>query len=177
MSHVRLTLTMFTYDSDDETIDPMLEGYNEEIAAENRRKVRRNYERRLNLKRKREFEESLQSPYTEQDVISSLNVPLPSIRKRSIYDNVQYHTQKEKDRVAMVTQQLQARVDFLAAQEGIISKNREARMLKELEEYGLAQNEIYAQQAEAKKARLLTALRKRNEYQLRQHFINVLNTK
>jgi len=177
MSHVRLTLTMFTYDSDDEAIDPMVEGYNEIIAIENRKRIRRNYERRLNAKRKRDFEESLQSPYTEKDVISSLHVPLPTKRQRSIYDNVQYHTNREKERVAKVTQQLQARSDALAAQQGIISKNREARMLRELEEYGVAMNKIYQLRADAKKARLLTAARKKNEYQLRQHFINVLNTK
>jgi len=170
-------LTMFTYESDDEAIDPMVEGYNEIIAAENRKRIRRNYERRLNAKRKREFEESLETPYTEKDVVSSLHVPLPTKRRRTLYDNVQYHTQRERERVAKVTQQLQARSDALAEQQGIISKNREARMLKELEEYGVAMNKIYQLRADQRKARLLMAMRKKNEYQLRQHFIGVLNTK
>jgi len=94
-----------------------------------------------------------------------------------IYNNVSSQTRKEQQQRDRITQQIRAREDFLAAMDGLISKNKEARMLKELEEYGLAQNKLYQERAFLKKARLRKAERLKNEYLLRQHFINVLNTK
>jgi len=168
---------MFVYDSSDESIDPMVEGYDSDIAAENRKRIRRNYERKSNVLRQVEYEESSVTPYTESDVQASLHVPLPTKRRKTFYDNVLYQTQRENQRVENITRQLRAREAHFAVLEGQVKANQQARMLKELEEYGLAQNEIYKQRADEKKARLAKAMRLKNEYTLRQHFINVLNTK
>lgn len=170
-----IEITMFTCDSDDEYIDPMLEGYDSDIAAENRRKIRRNYERRSNMLRKRELEDDEVSIYTEKDVISSLHIPLPS--KRSRYDNIQYQKQKEQQRIDKITQQLQERESYFARLKAEIATNQQSRMLRELDEYGIEQNRKFLAEAGERKARQARALRKRNEYLLRNHFINVLNTK
>lgn len=167
---------MFTYDSDDESLDPMVEGYDSDVAAENRRKIRRNYERRSNLLRKRELEDDEIPIYTEKDVISSLNVALPT-KKRRIYDNVQYQTQKEKQRIDKITQQLQDREGYFARFRAEVATNQQSRMLRELDEYGLQQNKKYLEEARERRARQARALRQKNEYLLRNHFINVLNTK
>lgn len=166
---------MFTYDSDDESIDPMLEGYDSDIAAENRRKIRRNYQRRSNVLRKQEFEYDEAPIYTEKDIISSLHVALPSKRKR--YEDYQFYKQNEQQRIDKITLQLQEREAYYARLKAEIATNQQSRMLRELDEYGLQQNRKYLEEARERKARQARALRQKNEYLLRNHFINVLNTK
>jgi len=109
---------------------------------------------------------------TIREKVEQIDVP-----RYSSYNSVSRRMQKESKRIDRITQQLREREDFLAAQTAIIAKNREERMLRELDEYGLQQNKIYEQRAFAKKARLRKAERQKNEYLLRNHFINVLNTK
>jgi len=162
---------MFTYDDEDELIDPMLEGYDSDIAAENRKRIRRNFERRSNVLRKAQLEDDLAAPYTEKDVYASLHVALPNKRKRSIYDNVEHYSSKERKRIESITQQLKAREDFFAQNRAYIETARQARMLRELEEYGLKQNEMYQKRADARKARLQKAQRLKNEYTLRNHLL------
>lgn len=167
---------MFTYDSEDESLDPMLEGYDSDVAAENRRKIRRNYQRRQSVKRKLEAEDDLVPLYTETDFVSSLHVPIQLKKHRTIYDSHKYR-QNEQKRVDSITHQLQEREAYFARLKAEIATNQQSRMLRELDEYGLEQNQKYLEEKRKREARLLRALRQRNEYLLRNHFINVLNTK
>jgi len=168
--------TMFTYDSEDESIDPMLEGYDSDIAEANRKKIRRNYEKRQGVKRRMEAEDDLVPLYTETDFISSLHVPLQLKKHRTIYDSHRYR-KSEQERIDSVTHQLQEREAYFARLKAEIATNQQSRMLRELDEYGLQQNKKYLEEARERKARQARALRQKNEYLLRNHFINVLNTK
>jgi len=111
---------------------------------------------------------------TVREKVEQINEPKQSYAS---YLYVKKGYAKEQQRIDRITQQIRAREDFLAAQAAVIATNKEARMIRELEEYGLEQNRIYEQRAFAKKARLRKAERQKNEYLLRNHFIKVLNTK
>jgi len=126
-------------------------------------------------KRAKYDEEYLHQVYFEEGAYGNMSVQESlDFDKRNTFKN--WHpTQRRNDqeKVNKITEALQYRERYLKEQEDTYIKNRDARMMLELERYAEVQNAEIAIRTKRKEE----AQRKKNLYLLKKNFVNTLQNK